>query len=303
MNAPKHGLFVGLTTLDISYLTVAPPDRNQKIVALDCTMAAGGPATNAAVTFRYLGNRATLLSAVGVHPMTQLVLTDVRQRGVAVADLDPNRMQSLPISSIIVTQSTGERAVVSLNATKSQVSSEAIAQALGDRIPVDTLAGVDVVLVDGHQMAVGRAIAGRANAYHIPVVIDAGSWKAGFEQVLCQANFVIASANFYPPGCQTTADVFAYLTHLGIPHMAVTRGGEAIQFSSEGRTGTIPIPQASVVDTLGAGDIFHGAFCHYIIQTSFAEALAQAAAVAARACQSFGTRQWMDASRQQGIES
>ena len=47
----RRGLFVGLVTLDVVYLTDHPPTRNQKIVASDYTVAAGGPATNAAVAF------------------------------------------------------------------------------------------------------------------------------------------------------------------------------------------------------------------------------------------------------------
>ena len=59
--------------------------------------------------------------------------------------------------------------------------------------------------------------------------------------------------------------------------------------------GWIDVPQITPVDTLGAGDIFHGAFCTFIVQTSFARALFQAAEVAATACQSFGTRSWLQA--------
>jgi sugar/nucleoside kinase (ribokinase family) len=44
---------------------------------------------------------------------------------------------------------------------------------------------------------------------------------------------------------------------------------------------------------MGAGDVFHGAFCHYIIQQDFTEALASATNIAADSCQFFGTRQWM----------
>ena len=46
----KSGLFVGLITLDLIYLADSPPKNNQKLVATDYTVAAGGPATNAAVT-------------------------------------------------------------------------------------------------------------------------------------------------------------------------------------------------------------------------------------------------------------
>jgi sugar/nucleoside kinase (ribokinase family) len=44
-------LFVGLTTLDIIYLAAAPPQANQKVVASDRLISAGGPATNAADNF------------------------------------------------------------------------------------------------------------------------------------------------------------------------------------------------------------------------------------------------------------
>ncbi|MDJ0536213.1 MAG: PfkB family carbohydrate kinase [Xenococcaceae cyanobacterium MO_207.B15] len=46
------------------------------------------------------------------------------------------------------------------------------------------------------------------------------------------------------------------------------------------------------VDTLGAGDIFHGAFCNYILQEDFPTALFLAAQMASKSCQFFGTRSW-----------
>ncbi|MBF2029150.1 MAG: sugar kinase [Oscillatoriales cyanobacterium C42_A2020_001] len=279
------GLFIGLTTLDLIYRAPQPPAANQKLVASDYAVAAGGPATNAAVAFAALGNEATILSAVGCHPITHLILADLQQCGVQVCDLSPAKVEPPPVSSIIVTEVTGERAVISINAVKTAVAVESI--------PAGVLDGVDVVLIDGHQMHVGQAIAQQAKAQTIPVVIDGGSWKDGFEHVLPLADFVICSANFHPPGCRTEPDAIAYLQTLGIPHIAITHGEKPIQVCDLGQLSTIPVPQIRAVDTLGAGDIFHGAFCHYILQTSFVQALEQAANVAARSCQQFGTRAWM----------
>ena len=58
--------------------------------------------------------------------------------------------------------------------------------------------------------------------------------------------------------------------------------------------GAVDVPQVQPVDTLGAGDIFHGAFCYYILQASFTDALTRAAKIAANSCQFFGTRRWME---------
>jgi len=280
----KQGLFVGLVTLDLVYLVTDLPQRNQKIVALEDSVTAGGPATNAAVTFSYLGDLATLLGSVGQHPSRQLVLTDLQT--VAIADLAPNRTQPTPISSILVTQSTGERAIVSCNAVQ--------AQALVTAIPADILQGMEIILIDGHQMAVGQVLARQSKAQQIPVVVDGGSWKAGFEEVLPDVDYAICSANFRPPQCFTLTEVFNYLNALNIPHIVITNGSQPIQYFYQGMMGQIPVPEIQPVDTLGAGDIFHGAFCHFILRTDFLDALTQAAAVAGQACQSFGTRQWMN---------
>jgi sugar/nucleoside kinase (ribokinase family) len=282
----NSGLFVGLVTVDLIYLAESPPSHNQKIVATDYAIAAGGPATNAAVTFSYLGNSATILGVVGSNPMTQLIRTDLATHQVAIADLDPDNNTPPPISSIIVTQATGERGVISINAVKTQSPNTAI--------PADILANIGVVLIDGHQMVVGERIAQLAKGQGIPVVIDGGSWKPGFEKILPYTEYAIGAANFFPPHCRTQAEVFAYLQTFAIPHIAITQGEQPIQYWSQGRLGTVDVPKIQAVDTLGAGDIFHGAFCHHILQCSFPDALAQAARVAAKSCQFFGTRRWME---------
>lgn len=281
-----NGLFVGLITLDAIYLADGVPNNNQKIVASDCTIAAGGPAANAAATFSYLGNRATLLGVLGTHPIAELIKADLAKCQVVIADLTPTSNQVPPVSSIIVTQSTGERAVISINAVKNQVTSNLVSP--------DILANNDIVLIDGHQMAVGHAIAQLAKSKNIPVVIDGGSWKPGFENILPFVDYAICSTNFYPPNCNTIAEVFAYLSKFGIANIAITCGEKPIQYLDGDKIKFIKIPPAKVVDTLGAGDIFHGAFCYYIIYASFTNALAAAAKVAANSCQFFGTRLWME---------
>ncbi|MEH2088055.1 sugar kinase [Nostoc sp.] len=282
----NRGLFVGLVTLDLIYLADSAPKNNQKIVATDYTVAAGGPATNAAVTFNYLGNQATVLGLVGSHPMTQLIRDDLANYKVAIADLEPTTDLVPPVSSIIVTQATGERAVVSINAVKTQASSASI--------PPDILQNVNIVLIDGHQMAVGDSIVQMAKANNILVAIDGGSWKPGFEQILPFVDYAICSANFYPPNCQSGEDLFSYLSGFDIPHIAITHGQEPIEYLSGTKTGIVDVPQIQAVDTLGAGDIFHGAFCHYILRQSFTDALALAANIAADSCKFFGTRRWMN---------
>ncbi|NEQ34126.1 MAG: sugar kinase [Leptolyngbya sp. SIO4C5] len=292
---PKRGLFVGMTTLDLIYQVPRVPQANEKLVASTSLMTAGGPATNAAIAFQSLGNIAQLMSVLGQHPLSGLLRQELQQQQVQSFDLMPHYAQMLPASSILVTQSTGDRAVVSRNAVD--------LQAAPHNLPPELTA--EVVLIDGHQMAVSQRVAQQAKVQQIPVVIDGGSWKPGFEHVLPQATYAICSENFYPPGCQSTPEVVAYLQDLGIAQIAITHGDRPIEFWQFQEQGTLLVPQVTAVDTLGAGDIFHGAFCHWILQphSTFVQALTQSAQVAAFCCQFWGTRNGLNRLRQQGWQS
>jgi sugar/nucleoside kinase (ribokinase family) len=280
-----RGLFVGLTTLDFIYLSDRPLQANQKVVAQDYLTVAGGPATNAAVAFNYFGNQAKLLSVLGKHPLTELIKSDLSQQGVATIDLIPDKSDTPPVSSIVVTAATGERAIISLNAVKSQANPEIVSP--------DLLANIDLVLLDGHQLEVSLKVAAIAKSKQIPIILDGGSWKPRLEELLSWVDYAICSANFYPTQCQQTEDVFDFLQDCGIQYIAITQGEQAIRYRERGNNSAIPVPTIKPVDTLGAGDIFHGAFCHYILQEDFPTALKLAAKVASRSCLSFGTRSWL----------
>ncbi|MEO1067627.1 MAG: PfkB family carbohydrate kinase [Cyanobacteria bacterium J06638_6] len=279
------GLFVGLITLDCIYRVDHVPSSNEKLVAEDSLLVAGGPATNAAVTFAALGNRATLVGSLGQHPLATLVRSELAEWGVDVVDLTPHIKAPPPLSTILVTAATGDRAVVSRNALGRQgVLSDNVERLLQD---------IDIVLIDGHQMEAGLGVAQRARSQHIPIVIDAGSWKPSFDQVLPLATSVIAAAKFRWPSLDTAAATQQALVDLGLAEVATTHGSEPIQYIYQGDPAIEPVSQVIVRDTLGAGDIFHGAFCHYRLQAAFPLALTRAAQVATQSCRYFGPRAWL----------
>jgi sugar/nucleoside kinase (ribokinase family) len=282
-----RGLFVGLTTLDLIYGVTHLPHANQKQVAMEFAIAAGGPATNAAVTFRHLGNAAFLWSGIGQHSVTGLIRADLEAQQVQSYDVLPERVDAPPLSSITVTRENGDRAVVCRNALNWQATLKPM--------PADCLAGIDVVLVDGHQIEVSVAIAQAAQQQGTPVILDGGSWKLGLEKLLPFVDYAICSADFFPPGYTTHAEVVQFLlAAIAQPNIAITRGGESIQYVCGEESGEVAVTPIAPVDTLGAGDAFHGAFCHWILQAQFVEALRRAGAIASLACQEFGTRTWLE---------
>ncbi|WP_435210551.1 PfkB family carbohydrate kinase [Streptomyces sp. bgisy034] len=285
------GLFVGLCTVDVIQLVDRVPGPDEKLTARDQTVAAGGPAANAAVTFAHLGGAARLLTAIGSHPLALAVTADLDRAGVAVSDLAVHATDPPAVSSIMVTASTGQRAVASTNATAHRLAPPDDLDAL--------VAACDIVQFDGHHTELATATARAARAAGRVTVLDAGSWKPGTRNLLPWIDIAVCSADFHPPGTRTPADTLGFLRQQGVRWTAVTQGGQPIEWAGPGGSGTVEVPVVPVADTLGAGDILHGALTHHLAAgrqlsaEGFVQALHAAALVASRACASFGTRTWM----------
>ena len=289
--AQPRALFVGLCTLDIIYSVTHVPTANEKMTALRQTVAAGGPATNAAVTFAHLGGHATLITGIADHPLTAGMRADLGHTGVFLMDVSGGDSEAPPISSIMVTSESGERAVVSLNATGRTVTPPT---------QLDALASASrTVLIDGHHPELALAAARIGREHGQLCILDGGSWKENTHDLLSYIDIAVCSADFHPPGISTADDTLDYLLDNGVKWAAITNGAGPITWASVGKRAEVPVPEVKVVNTLGAGDIFHGAFTHAICEAhnvnaaSFVFALQQGAKVAAHACRYFGTRAWM----------
>lgn len=294
MNRPQtkpRSLFVGLCTVDVIQLVNHVPIANEKITALRQTIAAGGPAANAAATCSHLGGNATLLTGIGSHPLAAGIYSDLENLGVRIIDLNKNWIDPPTVSSIMVTAGTGERAVVSTNATgRNLVAPDYLAELVDD---------ADVVQLDGHHMDLARATAEHATRAGRITVLDGGSWKAGTTELLPLLEVAVCSADFHPPGTSTPQETLDFLSRSDVRFVAVTRGPNPILWQGPNSSGEIDTPSGEIADTLGAGDVFHGALTYVLASNrqlttdSFVEALSLATGVATKSCTSFGTRTWM----------
>ncbi|MGN7778707.1 PfkB family carbohydrate kinase [Mycolicibacterium sp. 22603] len=280
------GVFVGLATLDVIHRIVAPPAINEKITARDQFVAAGGPAANAAVTFAALGGHAVLVTALGADPVADLVRADLTAHGVGLVDSAEGAHRPVPISAVSVLESTGERSVVSLDAVRSDVTAP---EDLGDLI-----ADADVVLVDGHHPHLAMAAAAHATARGTALVADAGRWKPVMADLIPHVTDMVCSNDFRVPGTETSESTATALRRHGVHTVVTTHGGDPIRWWSAGRSGSVAVPAVTAVDTLGAGDAFHGAYAYYRAGSGDLEQhLDNAARVAALRCSIVGPRTWL----------
>lgn len=280
------GLFFGLATIDIFNVVPQHPSANQKVRTERQSVSAGGPAANAAVAFAAFGNETRLGSGLGTHPVAELGVSDLRQHGVTFSDFALNPDELPVLSSIMVDSSSGDRCVVYANPNLKRLQPDIRSDAL--------LHNCRVVLLDGFYPDQALIVARKAKENNIITSLDGGSWKDGLDELLPFIDYAICSDDFVPPGTATINDIISYLKKKGVAHCAFSRGPDSIIAQIEGSLIDIPVPAVNAVDTLGAGDILHGAFCHYIITHPFAESLQLAAHIASQSCRHYGTREWIN---------
>ena len=242
----------GLATLDVVQVVDHVPAPDEKLVADDLQVTFGGPAANAAATAVALGVPTILVTALGSGPVADLVRAGLAAAGVQVVDLLEGRAGEPPVSTVLVTRSTGERAVVSVNATG--VGDLAVA-ARTVLAPVLHLA--TALLVDGHHLGAARVMAAGARARQIPVLLDGGSWKPGLEALLADVDHAVLSADFALP--DGDPDVLDRVAGLGPTFVAQSAGGGPVRIRGRDPLQPPAVPADEVVDTLGAGDVLHGA--------------------------------------------
>lgn len=243
----------GLATLDVVQVVDRLPRADEKVVARNLDVTFGGPAANAAATAVALGVRTRLVTALGSGPVADLVRDGLVAAGVEVVDLLAGSPGSPAVSTVLVTAGTGERAVVSVNAT----GVEALPPPA-----LDVLDGATALLVDGHHLEAGLALATAAHDRGIAVLLDGGSWKPGLDRLLAVVDHAVLSADFALP--DAPEDLLDRVAALGPGTVARSAGAGRVRLrvaAPDGRVSwsAIDPPVVQVVDTLGAGDVLHGA--------------------------------------------
>ena len=128
----------------------------------------------------------------------------------------------------------------------------------------------------------------------IPVTVDVDTIYHGFDRVLPHVDYLIASSEF-PTQWTNERDPLRALELIqkeyGMRVAAMTLGAHGALALENGRFLYSPAFVVNCVDTTGAGDVFHGAFCYSVLQgMSLAESLDFSNAMAALNCTAMGAR-------------
>jgi sulfofructose kinase len=249
-------------------------------------LSPGGQVASAMVSCARLGLRVKYIGTCGDDLRGTIQMQSLRDSGIDISDVRvipdcPNQT-----AYILVDESTGERTVLWQRSDCLRLDP--------DFIRPEMITAARMLHIDGHDTAaVGRA-ARIARDAGIPVTADVDTVYRGFERVLPCVDYLVTSSEF-PSRWTGVGDPFQALVTIqeeyGMRVAAMTLGAHGAIARMDGRFHYSPAYVVNCVDTTGAGDVFHGAFCYGILQGwNIADTLTFSNALAALNCTALGAR-------------
>ncbi len=277
-------LCVGIAVLDLVFQVDALPTAAGKHRAAQRLEVGGGVAANAAVTISRLGGRARFIGCLGKDETGDRIIAGLKREGVDTARVRRVPGQESPLSAVLV-DGTGERLIVNHAGPDLFTAPPAVKP--------PELDGADAVLVDMRWPNGAEAALAGAAATGIPGILDCDHDPTGTEALLAAAShivFALPTLRAYT-GMKSPADALLAVGDVTDAWVAVTDGAAGVHWREGDDILHLPAFPIAAVDTLGAGDVFHGAFALAMAeQAGIEQALRLASAAAALKCMRFGGR-------------
>src|SRR5712692_2227284 len=277
---------IGLNATDTLILLSHFPAYAGKVAFEREILSPGGQVASALVTCAKLGLRVKYIGTVGDDERGRIQLDSLRETGMALNDVEVRENCANQTAYILIDQATGERTVLwkrdeCLRLDPASITPEKITSAR-------------LLHIDAHDTPAVTRAAEIAREYHIPVTVDVDTIYHGFDRVLPHVDYLVASSEF-PVQWTNERDPFRALEMIQeeyrIPVAAMTLGAHGALARLHGRFVYSPAFVVNCVDTTGAGDVFHGAFCYAVLQNMpMRETLEFSNAMAALNCTALGAR-------------
>ncbi|MFA5786555.1 MAG: PfkB family carbohydrate kinase [Actinomycetota bacterium] len=276
---------LGLACADHLGRVVAPAEFDKLTLMADFDQQGGGPVATALVALARLGCRTGCIAAIGRDATGDFIVEDFQLHGVETAGL--RRMDgSSPSSMILVSLETGKRAIHFYPGGTFDFSLEE-----KDR---ELIRSARFLHLDGWYPTAAQQAAELAREVGVGVILDGTIARPGMEQLIPLTRALIADAEFPSSvtGRANVEDAAAELLGMGPEIVVVTLGEAGLLAMNGNETLRLPAYDVEVVDTTGAGDVFHGAFIYGLLQEWPLERVCRfASATAALKCTRLGGRQ------------
>ncbi|MEJ0051970.1 MAG: sugar kinase [Methylovirgula sp.] len=243
-----QALFIGHTYIDVTLLCDSIPTGDNKTVAQDYAVSFGGNAVTAAFACAKLGHIPDLIANVADDWLGRMFLDMARAYQIRV---HPRHVKRSSLSFVLP------------NNTK-----RAIIRARDDKFfhpfPNLDLDGCRVLHLDGHQGDAALHYAKICQQNGILTSLDGGGLRGNLDALLDLIDVAIVAERLCEQMKLSPQQMLEYLNGKGCKIGGVTQGERGLYWYDErGEVSTLPalpVPKEKVIDTSGAGDIFHGAY-------------------------------------------
>jgi len=277
---------VGLNATDTLLLIPHFPAYGGKVPFVEEVLSPGGQVASALATCAKLGLRTKYIGTIGDDLRGQIQLESLRGTGINLDHVQMRKGCPNQSAYILIDQSTGERTVFWSRSDCLRISPE--------EITPEQITCARLLHIDGHDTAAVAHAARIARQHGIPVTVDVDTIYKGFENVLPNVDYLITSSEF-PERWTGERDPCKALLLLqqtyGMKMAGMTLGSHGALALLKGKFCYSPAFVVNCVDTTGAGDVFHGAFCYAVIkEMPVRDALDFSNAMAALNCTALGAR-------------
>lgn len=245
-----QALFIGQTYIDVTFITDHMPVGDEKYVADAYAVSFGGNAVTAAFCCAKLGIEPDLIATVANDWLGRMFQDMATKYGISI---HPRKVQTSSLSFIM--PKDGKRAIV---------------RCRDDHhihpFPILNLAGCRVLHVDGHQPDAAIHYAKLCREQGILTSLDGGGLRSNTQELLQFIDVAIVAERLCEQLDMTPDAMIPYLKSRGCRIGGVTMGEHGLLWYDEKgavkRLPALPIPRHRVIDTNGAGDVFHGAYVY-----------------------------------------
>lgn len=281
------GLFLGMATTDFIAIVPRLPQPDEVFELQAFSVQGGGPAATAAVAFARLGGNATFVGSVGTDDISRTLVRDLAGEGVHVELIEEHEGAHAPRSVILVEAGSGKRSILYSKGTAPEPVMSPAFEAI--------LRQAQFLHLDGYHIGAAVRAAEMARSAGVPVSFDGGAgdpWP-GLDELLPLVDWLVVARAFAEreTSLHDPAAAALELARYGARLVVITDGSAGAWYHSEAGSGHVPAFEVDVVDTTGAGDVFHGAFARAQVDgMHLAEAVRFASAAAALKCEHAGGR-------------
>jgi sulfofructose kinase len=282
---PPRILCIGMPVRDLTFRIRELPERGYKVSASHFEQICGGNALNAAVGIVRLGGRASICGPMGDsrESSARYIFDKLADEGIDFRHIVHMPGLVTPISNIMIDPS-GERTIVTFR------DPELWKVHLPDT--GELLEDCSAILTENRCAEFCTDVCVEARRRGIPVIVDVDRTMSLREGLLTASSHLIFSSEALQSttGIADDAEALKKMAKLTPSFLAGTRGVQGTLWLDEQQNlQQTPAFPVHTVDTLGAGDVFHGAFALAITEKQdLREALRFASAAAALKCTRFG---------------